>query len=222
LLLALILGAVAAFFLTGLHERLAPDGLRPYVAHWQQLAERHSVEAMAIVFGVYVGCASLSLPSSFALSLLAGALFGIVRGLALVSVAATLGACVAFLTTRYLFREAAEKRLGGRMARINAAVERDGAWYLLALRLTPVIPYFLINAAMGLTSMRLSTFAIVSWLGMLPVGLIIVNAGKNLGKIHSSADVFTFGVLGSLLLLAVVPLLLRYLMRRWVRDEAVG
>ncbi len=223
LVLALLLAAVAAFFLTGLPARLgldSIDGIRGIVAGWKRYADDNRVAAMLILFAVYVVCTSLSLPSSLGLSLVAGALFGILWGLALVSVASTLGACVAFLLARYLFRDSIQRRFGERLRPINRGIERDGAWYLLALRLTPVVPYFLINAAMGLTPMPLATFAVVSWLGMLPVALVIVMTGQELGKIRHLSDVFTPGVLGSLLAMAVVPLLLRWAMRRWVKEEA--
>src|SRR5205823_9276629 len=97
---------------------------------------------------------ALSLPAAGALSLLGGALFGLWLGVLVVDIAATLGATLAFLLTRYLFRDLAQRKLGARLEAINRGVEADGAFYLLTLRLVPAFPFFLINLAMGLTRLR--------------------------------------------------------------------
>jgi uncharacterized membrane protein YdjX (TVP38/TMEM64 family) len=220
--LLMVVTLLGLFFLSGLHERLAWEKLRAQVDAWKATVEARWLTSLLTFAAVYVLCTSLSLPSSLGLSLLAGALFGAWWGLAVVSLSSTAGACLAFLLSRYLFRDSVRRRFGHRLGPIFRGIERDGAWYLLALRLTPVVPYFLINAAMGLTPMPLATYAIVSWLGMLPVGLIIVMAGQELGNISHPADVFTPGVLGSLLAMALVPLALRWLMRRYVGPEAFG
>jgi pyruvate/2-oxoglutarate dehydrogenase complex dihydrolipoamide dehydrogenase (E3) component len=90
-------------------------------------------------------------------------------------------------------------------------VGKDGAFYLLTLRLIPVFPFFLINLAMGLTAMRLVPFALVSQIGMLPGTLVYVNAGTQLARIESTGDILSPGLLGSLLLLGLFPLLAKWL-----------
>jgi uncharacterized membrane protein YdjX (TVP38/TMEM64 family) len=143
------------------------------------------------------------------LSLAGGALFGRWIGTAIVSVASTAGATGAFLACRYLFRDLLQVRWGRLLRPIDRGLEADGPYYLLTLRLVPAFPFFLINAAMGLTRMPVATFWWVSQLGMLPGTFLYLNAGAELGRITSPRDVLSPGVLVSLTLLGVVPLLAR-------------
>lgn len=182
------------------------DGLRSWVGQNQFLA------VVAFV-AIYAGITTLSLPSCTLLTLLSGALFGLYLGTAVASVASALGATGAFLTTRYLFRAFVERHGGRRLALVQEGVTRDGAWYLLTIRLVPLFPYFLVNAAMGLTRMRVATFWWVSQLGMVPILIVYVNAGTELSRIKSTADILTWRVVVSLALLALVPLALRRLVR---------
>ncbi len=151
------------------------------------------------------------------LSLLAGALFGRWVGTAVVSVAATVGATVAMLAGRYVLQDWVQRRFGRRLAAVNRGVERDGAYYLLTLRLIPAVPYWLVNLGMGLTPIRVRTYVAASWVGMLPATFVYVNAGTELGRIESPRDVLSPGVLGALLLLACVPLAAKLLVPRLAR-----
>lgn len=184
------------------------DGLRGWVGQNQLLA------VVAFV-AIYAAITTLSLPFCTLLTLLSGALFGLYLGTAVASVGSTLGATGAFLTTRYLFRAYVERHGGRRLALVHEGVARDGAWYLLTIRLVPLFPYFLVNAAMGLTRMRVSTFWWVSQLGMLPITLVYVNAGTELSRIQSTTDILTWRLVLSLAPLALVPLLLRCLVRHF-------
>ena len=127
------------------------------------------------------------------------------------SLAATVGGTLAFLCTRYLFRDWVRQRFGDRLATVNRGVERDGACYLLALRLVPFVPFFLVNLGMGLTPMRVRTFLWASLLGMVPGTFLYVNAGTELGRLTSPLGILSPNVLLSLTLLGVVPLVLRRL-----------
>ena len=86
--------------------------------------------------------------------MVAGALFGRWLGTGVVSIASTLGAALAFLSSRYVLRDWVQRKFGGRLESINRGVEKDGAYYLFTLRLIPAVPFFLINLGMGLTPMR--------------------------------------------------------------------
>jgi uncharacterized membrane protein YdjX (TVP38/TMEM64 family) len=143
----------------------------------------------------------LSVPGAFVLTIIAGALFGLVWGTLLVSFASSIGATLAFLTSRLLLREWVQRKLGGRLAAINAGVEKEGAYYLFALRLTPVFPFFVINLALGLTPMRARTFYWVSQLGMLPGTAIYVYAGTQLRQFE-----LTWQLALALVLLGLFPL----------------
>lgn len=221
-LLVLALGLLVAFYASGLHRRITWEYVRDHVRHWQQLAQDNLLTALALFFLAYLTCTALSLPISLLLSLVGGALFGRWLGVTVVSLASTSGACLAFLASRYLFRDWVRYQLSSRLVAIDRGIERDGVWYLLMLRMMPVVPFFLINLGLGLTPMRLITFAAVSWLGMLPATFVIVNAGTEIGRIDNPRDVLSPTFLLALTLIGLMPLVLRLLLRRFTRRSPAG
>jgi uncharacterized membrane protein YdjX (TVP38/TMEM64 family) len=212
LLVALASGAVALRLL-GLDDALW-DHLRNNRAALKDWADAHFTAALLLFFGVYVVVIGLSLPLSTVFGLAAGFLFGRGWGLVLISCASTAGATVAFLVSRYLLRDPLRVRLGRRLEVIDRGVARDGAYYLLSLRLVALVPFWLINLGMGLTGMRLRTFWWATQLGMLPANFLFVNAGTELGEIDSPRGLLSPGVLVSLAALGLVPLALRFVVRR--------
>jgi uncharacterized membrane protein YdjX (TVP38/TMEM64 family) len=215
-------GLIAAFYLSGLNERFTWAWLRSHLTELQQATSEHFLLALFAFFLVYVAVTSLSLPIAVWLSLLAGALFGPWIGTAVVSVAATAGATVAMLASRYVLRDWVRRRFGRRLEGIDRGFERDGAYYLLTLRLIPAVPYWLINLGMGLTPIRTRTYVAATWVGMLPGTFAYVYAGTELGRIESPRDVLAPGILTALLLLACLPLLTRLLVGWLGRRPAAG
>jgi uncharacterized membrane protein YdjX (TVP38/TMEM64 family) len=204
-----MVAAVAALYASGLTGRFTREDLLGHLdAYRAQVAENLAL-ALLVFFAIYVGLTALSVPIATWLSMLAGALFGRWLGTGAVLLAATLGATLAFLSSRYLFRGWVQQRFGGRLAALNAGIEREGAYYLFTLRLIWVFPFWLINLGMGLTPMRVGTFAAVSLVGMLPGTFLYVNAGTALASVRSPRDVLSLPVLGSFALLGVLPLVLR-------------
>jgi uncharacterized membrane protein YdjX (TVP38/TMEM64 family) len=198
-----------AFYLSGLHRTITWAFIRENVSAWQRQVEEHPVPALLIYFAVYVTVTALSLPLALFLSLLGGALFGRWLGVAVVSVASTLGATLAFLASRYLFRGWVTRTFGTRLAALDEGVRREGGYYLFTMRLVPAIPFFLINLGMGLTAMRVWTFVWVSWLGMLPATFVFLNVGTELSKLESPAGLLSWPMLGAFALVGVLPLVLR-------------
>lgn len=166
---------------------------------------------MAVGFmTIYVAQAALSLPGAAILSLAAGAIFGTIMGTVYAVVAATIGATLAFLVTRYLFRDAVLRKFGSKLEGINRELEARGFNYLIFLRLAPLFPFFMINLAAGLTKLPLRTFFIGTILGVIPGGFVYVNAGANLSTITSLSDIVSPQVLGSFALLgffAMIPVI---------------
>jgi uncharacterized membrane protein YdjX (TVP38/TMEM64 family) len=216
-LAALLVLAVAGFYLLGLQRYFSWDFVRGHLGAWQAQARDNLALAVLAYFLVYVAVTGLSLPVAAPLSLVAGALFDRWLGTAVVSLASTLGATLAFLASRYLLRDWVQHKFGQRLGPINRGVEEDGAYYLLTLRLVPAVPFWLINLGMGLTPMRTATFAGVSWVGMLLGTFLYVNAGTELAKLDSPAGLLSWPVLLSLALLGVVPLAVRLVLRRRAR-----
>jgi uncharacterized membrane protein YdjX (TVP38/TMEM64 family) len=158
---------------------------------------------------IYVGVTALSLPGALILTLLGGAIFGAWWGTLLVSFGSTGGATLAFLASRHLLCESVQVRYADRLKIINRELDQSGGFYLLALRLNPVVPFFVINLAFGLTRMPAWQFWIISQIGMLPATFIYANAGARLVEIKSLADILSWPLLVSLLALSVFPLAAR-------------
>lgn len=166
---------------------------------------------LAAFFLGYVLLATTSLPGGAAATMAAGALYGTAKATLLVSFASAIGATLAFLITRFFLRGRVERRLGHRLHRVHEGVERDGAYCLFALRLTPGVPFIVVNAAMGLTRMRTWTYYWVSQLGMLAGTFLFAHAGAQLAAAGSPWEVLSPGVLGALAALGLAPLLARKL-----------
>ncbi len=202
-------GLVAAFFAFDLGHYLSLETIKGRQAELEAWRAAQPLVAALLFFAGYVAVTALSLPGAAVMTLAAGAVFGLGWGTLIVSFGSTIGATLAFLTARWLLGDWVKARFGERMAAINAGVERDGGFYLFTLRLVPVFPFFMINLAMGLTAMRPRTFYWVSQLGMLAGTLVYVNAGTQLARIDSLSGIVSPGLLGSLVLLGVFPLVAR-------------
>ncbi|MBI2799371.1 MAG: FAD-dependent oxidoreductase [Gammaproteobacteria bacterium] len=217
-----ICGAVViAFFMFDGLRYLNFETLASHRAQLTALFATHPAAMLGGFFALYVGVTGLSLPGAAVLTLAAGALFGWWWGTLLVSFASTLGATLACAIARYLFRERAARFLGSTLTAINAGLARDGGFYLLSLRLVPAIPFFVINLALGLTTLPLRVFYLVSQLGMFPATVIFVNAGTHLGQIRAARDILSPQVVISLCLLGVLPLLTRALLQWWRRQRTL-
>lgn len=166
----------------------------------------HPLLVYAAAFAIYVAVTGLSLPGAAVLTLVVGWYFGFAPGLVLVSFASTTGATLAFLLSRYLFRDTIESKFGDKLTAFNENLERDGAFYLFTLRLIPAIPFFVINAVMGLTPMKTRTFWWVSQLGMLAGTAVYVYAGSTFPTLDSLAENGASGILTPQLLTAFVAL----------------
>ncbi|MBA3847319.1 MAG: VTT domain-containing protein, partial [Planctomycetes bacterium] len=156
------------------------------------------------------------------LTLAAGAIFGLWRGSVIVSISSTAGATLAFLASRYVLGDAVRRRFGERLRAIDDGLRRDGAFYLVTLRLIAVIPFFVVNLAMGLTAIPVRTYALASWIGMIPGTILYVNAGTRLGELNSLKGILSPAVLGSFLLLAAFPWIVRAAIAWWRRRRALA
>ena len=212
-IIAVLAALVAAYFAFGLGQYLTLEGVKALAADTAAYQRDNPVAVIAGFFIAYVLVTAASLPGAAIMTLAAGALFGVLEGTIIVSFASTLGATLAFLSSRYVLRDTIEARFGERLKAINAGLERDGAFYLFSLRMIPVFPFFMVNLVMGLTRIRTLTFAWVSQLGMLLGTVVYVNAGTQLARIESLAGIASPAVLGSFVLLGIVP---------WIAKGIIG
>ena len=211
-LLAAIALAVVAFFVLDLGRFLSLDYLRQSQASFRTLYAESPWQVRGAYFAVYVAVAALSLPGAAILTLAGGGIFGLGWGLLLVSFASSMGATLSFLAARFVLRDSVQSKFGARLAELNQGVARDGALYLFSLRLIPVVPFFVINLLMGLTTLRTWTFYWVSQLGMLVGTAVYVNAGTQLASLQSLKDVASPGLLGAFVLLGVFPFIAKAIM----------
>ncbi len=212
LLLAAILAAAALLLALGPEEA----EIVRRSGEWREGARTHLFAAVALFFLAEVVVIGLSLPVGVWLTVLAGFLFGPWVGTAVVNCGATLGAILAFLAGRYVFADslhrlaATRPRLGRVVARIDRGFREHGAYYVLLLRFSPLVPFWVLNLGLALTPIRLRDFWWASQLGMLPITVVVANAGASLAEVSSFRDVVSLRVLAALCLLPLVPFVLRH------------
>ena len=210
ILVIAVLGLVVlAWFAFGPGDQLSLAALKARQADLAAQVAAAPGRAALVYCLVYVLVAALSLPGAALLTLVGGAIFGLVWGTLLVSFASSLGATLAFLTARFLLRDWVAGRFGARLQQVDQGMARDGAFYLFTLRLIPVFPFFLVNLLFGLTALPVRTFYWVSQLGMLAGTVVYVNAGTRLAELDSLAGILSPPLLLSFALLGVFPLLAR-------------
>jgi uncharacterized membrane protein YdjX (TVP38/TMEM64 family) len=216
-LAGLIVLGIVVFRYFDLGQYLSLDYIQASQKQFQALYQSHRVLVVAAYMGIYIGVTALSLPGAAVMTLAGGGLFGLVIGTLAVSFASTIGATLACFVSRALLREWVQNKFGDKLKTIHAGIEKEGAFYLFSLRLVPIFPFFVINLAMGLTRMRLSTFFWVSQIGMLAGTVVYVNAGKELAQIDSLSGILSPGVLISFAVLGLFPITVKKLLALYQR-----
>jgi pyruvate/2-oxoglutarate dehydrogenase complex dihydrolipoamide dehydrogenase (E3) component/uncharacterized membrane protein YdjX (TVP38/TMEM64 family) len=197
LLLALIVSTVIAFFALDLDRYLTVEGMAASRDAVLSYRAAHPAATALAFMAAYIAMAAVSIPGASLLTLAGGAIFGLGQGTVLVSFASSIGATLAFLSARFILRDWVQARLGHRLEGLNQGIRKDGAWYLITLRLLPVLPFWVINLALGLTPIGIWTFYWASQVGMLPATVIYVYAGTQLTQFRVGA-----GLIVALTLLA--------------------
>jgi uncharacterized membrane protein YdjX (TVP38/TMEM64 family)/SAM-dependent methyltransferase len=206
ILLALIIVVVIYLFKSSeAWQYLTLDILKEKQDLLKNFYANNPIQTVASFMGIYIVATALSLPGATILTLCSGVLFGFWTGTILVSFASTIGATLAFLTARFLFKETIQNRFREKLERINDGVKKDGSYYLLTLRLIPLFPFFLVNLVMGLTPIRTITYFFVSQIGMLPGTVVYVNAGTELAQINSLKGILSPSLLLSFFLIGILP-----------------
>jgi len=225
-----VVAVCAAAWKTGAVGGLYWPSLVAHRAVWGQAVAAHPVAAPFVFVGVYAFAVAMSLPVGLWLSLLGGLLFGVVAGGVVTVVGASLGAGFLFLLARGLLCPFLEARFGGRIAKLRPGLERDGFSYLLALRLMPVFPFWLVNLAPALIGMRFWPYMAATVLGMVPTSFVLAAIGAGLsadlasGQPPSAAMLLRPEILlplAGLAMLAVLPAVWRQFFRRGRRRGGV-
>ncbi|WP_261817454.1 TVP38/TMEM64 family protein [Vibrio gallicus] len=214
LIIGVILVAVVVLLAVNFGQYLTLENAKAQQAALNSHIQQNFRISAAIYFIGYIFITAFSIPGAAVVTLLGAALFGFWTSLLLVSFASTIGATLAFLSSRYLLRDWVQSKFGNKLDTINKGVEKDGAFYLFSLRLIPVFPFFLINLLMGLTPISMGKFYIVSQLGMLAGTMVYLNAGTQLAEIDSLSGIVSPTVLASFALLGLFPLIAKWVMNR--------
>lgn len=199
--------AVFIFFFFGLHQYVSLDYLKTQQAMIVAYYHANPVTTGSIFFAIYIAITALSLPGAAIMTLAGGVIFGLFVGTLIVSFASTIGATLAFLLSRFLFRDFLQKKFAERLQIINQGIKEDGALYLFTLRLVPIFPFFIVNLLMALTPIKTSTFFIISQIGMLAGTVVYVYAGTQIAKINALEDILSVELLVAFCLIGLLPLI---------------
>lgn len=221
LVVGLLLIAVGSYFMLGLDQYLTLQYAQSRLGDIQAFKDENFALTAFIYFSLYVIATGLSVPGAVIITLVGGAIFGLVWGTILVSFASSIGATLAFLASRLILRDWVQTRFGSYLAPINRGIERDGRFYLFSVRMVPLFPFFVVNLLMGLTPIKVWSYYWVSQLGMLLGTAVYVNAGSELSQISSLSGLVSAPVISSLVLLGIFPLIGRWLVNFMQRNKAL-
>ena len=206
-LLIVIVLAIIAFFFYDIQQYTTLDYIKAKQQNILEYYKQNFFFVLVLFIFLYVLVTALSLPVATFLTLVSGALFGFSTGLIIVSFASTIGATLAFLMARFLAQNYVQKNFKNQLSKINKKFKSEGSFYLFALRLVPVFPFFIINVVMGLMTIKTWTFYWVSQLGMLPGTIVYVYAGTQLAQIETFSDITSPSMLIAFALLGLFPLI---------------
>ena len=212
-LVFVVLAVFSCFFYFDLGQYLSFEFVK---SQKQALSDFYSAQPLltiATFFAIYVISTGFSLPGATILTLASGYIFGWLVGVVIVSFASVLGASLAFLFSRFLFRDWIQNKFGSKLKVINDGIKKDGNFYLFSIRLIPAFPFFVVNLVMGLTPIKLFSFFWVSQLGMLPATIVYVNVGTQLSKLETLKGIVSPQIILSFLALAAFPWCMKVAMK---------
>ena len=219
-LVVVIVALFASYFYFDLGQYLSLALLKEQLEAFKTYYSQNRLLTMAVYMGLYILVTALSLPGAVIMTLAGGAVFGLFFGFILVSFASTIGATLAFLFSRYMFKDWVQKKFSSKLKAINAGMKKEGGFYLFTLRLVPVFPFFVINLVMGLTPIKTAVFYLVSQAGMLPGTLVFVNAGTQLAKLDSLSGILSPNIILSFALLGIFPIIAKRIVD-YIRGQKV-
>ena len=201
-----------------LQEVFNLDKLKEHITFLKTWVSEEIYISRISFFTLYVIFSGLSFPVvPTILTIAAGALFGVIEGVIIVSFASTIGACICFLLSRHLLKDFINIKFEKTKLLIDNKFSKNGVYYLLSLRLIPTISFVLVNLIMGLLPISLYRFYYISQIGMLPATIIYVNAGSEISKVNTINDVMSFSLILSLLVLATLPLLMKLTINYFIK-----
>ena len=211
LLVIVIIAVIASYIFFDIGRFLTLSFIQSQLSQIQQFRDENFGLTALLYFTAYIVITALSIPGAVIVTLLGGAIFGVLWGTFIVSFASSIGATLAFLVSRLLLRDWVQSKFGHYLAPINRGVEKDGSFYLFSIRMVPLFPFFIVNLLMGLTPISVGSFYIVSQIGMLVGTAVYVNAGSELAQITSLSGLVSPSVILSFVLLGIFPLAAKFI-----------
>ena len=202
------------FFALGLHRYLTFETLRTHRAELLAWVEARPAAAALIYILVYTVVAAFSLPIATLVSVTGGFLFGTVLGALYAVIAATIGGTILFLAARSAFRDTLRAKAGPAIRKMEEGFRKDAFNYLLFLRLVPLFPFFVVNLVPAFLGVKLRTFVVATFIGIIPGALVYASVGNGLGAVFDAGKTPDLGILFTapillpiigLALLAMVP-----------------
>ncbi len=198
--------AIGAFFYFDLGTFLSLTALKENRDSLLAFTDANFAAAVAIFIGTYILVAGLSLPGAVILTLAGGFVFGAGLATLFINIGATTGATLAFLTARYVLRDAVEQRFGTRLGPFQEGFAKNAFSYLLTLRLIPLFPFFVVNLVSGLTRVSVGIYVAATAIGIIPGSFVYAYAGRQLGTINSLKEIASPNVIGAFVLLGLLAL----------------
>jgi len=220
LLVIIIIAVIASYVFFDLGRFLTLSFIQSQLSEIQQFRDENFGLTALLYFTAYIAITALSIPGAVIVTLLGGAIFGVLWGTLIVSFASSIGATLAFLVSRLLLRDWVQSKFGHYLAPINRGVEKDGSFYLFSIRMVPLFPFFIVNLLMGLTPIGVGSFYIVSQVGMLVGTAVYVNAGSELAQITSLSGLVSPSVILSFVLLGLFPLAAKFIVGLIKRNKS--
>tara|TARA_B100001996_G_scaffold272925_1_gene213824 strand:+ start:395 stop:1087 length:693 start_codon:yes stop_codon:yes gene_type:complete len=211
LIIAMIVVAICSYYYFSLEKFLSLEYVQSHLDFMKVYKQQHFEVFAAIFFLTYILVAALSIPGALILTITSGAVFGLFWGIIISSFASSIGATLAFLASRLILREWVQNKYRDYLVPINKGIEKEGAFYLFSIRMIPLFPFFVTNLLMGLTSISVSSFYLVSQIGMFLGTIVYVNAGTELSKITSLSGLLSTPILLSFAFLGMLPLVTKYI-----------
>jgi len=211
--LLLLLAGFGAFFAFGLHRYLSFEQLQAHRHALLDWVARNGVVAALLYGAMYALMVAFSIPGGVLATITAGFLFGLALGTLTVVIGATLGAIVVFLAARTALRDFLRARAGPFIQRLEAGFKQDAFSYLLVLRLVPLFPFWLVNLVPAFFGVKLRTYALATFLGIIPGAFVFITVGNGLGAVLDQGGkpdldiVFEPEIIGPIVLLALLSLL---------------
>lgn len=212
-LIVFISSLILGIYFSGIYRLITFENIKTNLELIKEYYASNPLAFTAQFVGVYVLITSLSIPGAIVLTLLSGAIFGVVTGTLIVGLASTTGATIAFLYSRYIFRDFFRERFKDKLHNFDKRFKEEGNRYFFSIRMVPVSPFVVINILMGLTPIKLWNYIWITFVGMFPGTLVYVYAGRKMSQLDSPSEILTFPILILLTTIAFLPFLFKKLMQ---------